>query len=68
MVDLSAVTFFAAAGVHALEHARGTQTAGDELTIVTASVRVIRVLEVCRMTYPRHTQLEQALAACTPSR
>lgn len=64
VVDLSAVTFFSAAGVNTLHAARDAQHQGQQLVLVAKSRPVVRVLDICQVPYPRYCNLDRALAAC----
>lgn len=63
VVNLSAVTFFSAAGVGALDDARAAQCEEHELVLVGESRVLVRVLDVCDVGYPRYCDLDRALAA-----
>lgn len=63
VVDLTAVTFLAAAGIHLLDEARrACDDGGDDLTLVGARSQVCKVLDLCRVGCPRYATFEQALA------
>lgn len=64
VVDLSAVTFFSAAGLHALDEAGTEQDEAHELVLVGKARPVVRVLDICDVPYPRYCELDDALAAC----
>lgn len=64
VVDLSAVTFFSAAGLHALEEASTEQDEAHELVLVAKGRPVARVLDICDVPYSRYCDLDAALAAC----
>lgn len=63
VVDLSAVTFFSAAGIHALHTPRAAQDENQQLVLVGTGRPVARVLDICQVCYPRYCELNQALAA-----
>lgn len=63
VVDLSAVTFFSAAGIHALHTPRAAQDENQQLVLVGTGRPVARVLDICQVRYPRYCELNQALAA-----
>lgn len=62
VVDLSAVTFFSAAGVGVLHEARTAQREEHELVLVGTGRLLMRVLDVCDVGYRRHRDLDDALA------
>jgi anti-sigma B factor antagonist len=62
VVDLSAVTFFAAAGVGALHDARAAQASEQDLVLVATARTVLRVLDACQVGYRRYLELDDALA------
>lgn len=64
VLDLSAVTFFGAAGVTVLHAARSRQDEQQRLVLVAAGRPVARVLDICEVAYPRYSELDHALAAC----
>jgi anti-sigma B factor antagonist len=64
VVDLSGVTFFAAAGVGVLHEARAAQAPTQELLLVGKDRLLLRVLDVCAVGYRRYCHLDHALAAC----
>lgn len=61
VVDLSAVTFFAAIGVRVLDDVRGPPADRRRLVLVGAAPFVCKVLEICNASYPRYEALEDAL-------
>ncbi|MPZ65511.1 MAG: STAS domain-containing protein [Pseudonocardiaceae bacterium] len=65
VVNLSAVTFFSAAGVGALDEARAAQRDEHELVLVGKSRVLKRVLDVCDVGYPRYCDLDRAVTACS---
>lgn len=64
VVDLSAVTFFCAAGVAALQAARVARDEERHLVLVAKTRPVLRVLDICEVHYPRYSDVDRALAAC----
>lgn len=64
VVDLSAVTFFSAAGVGVLHEARTAQRVTQELVLVGKDRLLLRVLDVCGVGYRRYCDLDCALSAC----
>lgn len=64
VIDLSAVTFFAAVGVGVLEQARTALADGQQLILVGTQRAVVRVLDICDIDYPRYADLSRGLAAC----
>jgi anti-sigma B factor antagonist len=64
VVDLTAVTFFAAAGLHVLDDVRHAHRGARELLVVGASPQVDRVFDLCGPDYPRFATCDQALASC----
>lgn len=64
IVDLSAVTFFGAAGVRLLDEARAARGEEHEVVLVSDDRLVARVLQICDVNYRRYSDRYQALADC----
>lgn len=64
VVNLSAVTFFSAAGVGVLDETRAAQREEDEFVLVGKDRLLVRVLDICDVGYRRYCDLDDALAVC----
>jgi anti-anti-sigma factor len=64
VVDVTAITFFAVAGVRALDEAQRSRGDARDLVLVGASDQLIKVLDLCQARYPRYAELGEALAHC----
>lgn len=67
VVDLSKVTFFAVAGLNALERARDAAAPARDVVLADETDAVARVLDVpaMRSTFPRYPTVPAAVAACS---